>query len=225
MIFHLNFLRHLIAISALLFITNNAIADDYSAKRIARFDQGLLRYSNWNAPYVTVDTCLDIAATDIIVPDTVFFRGRPYPVVEIGPNAFKGFKHLTSVILGDSVQNILKGAFLDCPRLRVIEVRRPRPPHIGMHPFYRGEWYEVFEPYHTLTSVLVVPKGYEQVYRNAPGWGEFKVIQSTWPTNEELNIPDIDVRINLLEKELIHLQERAIKLQNELEILRNARTQ
>lgn len=194
-------------------------------KRIAQFDQQGMRFSNWNAPWVTVDTVLDRTVTRAVIPDTVYFSGRPYPVVEVGPDAFRGCANLEVVTIADSVTQILRGAFLECPSLRVIELRRPRPPHIGVHPFYRGEWYEVFERYHTLATILVVPPGSEQAYREAPGWCEFKVIQSTWPTGDELKVNELDVRINQLESELKRTLQYAEQLQKELDALRRARGQ
>lgn len=149
--------------------------------KVARFDLDGLRYSNWDAPYVTLDSCLDHTATEIVIPDSVWRNGRGYPVIEIGPNAFRGCHNLVSVTLADSVNNILYGAFLDCPNLRVIVTARTRPPRIGRHAFYHAEWAKVFEPYHTLTTAIVVPEGCEPTYRNALGWSEFKNIRSTMP--------------------------------------------
>lgn len=193
--------------------------------KIAQFDHNGLRYSNWNAPYVTLDTCLDQTGTNIVIPDTVYFAGRPYPVVEIGPNAFRGCHNLVTVTLPHSMNNILRGAFLDCPQLRVVVIKNPRPIHIGMHPFYRGEWYEVFEQYHALTTALVVPSGSEQAYRDAPGWTVFKTIRSTWPDDGDIPMDELDVRIIQLESELKKVLQRAEQINQELDILRRARGQ
>lgn len=198
--------------------------DASSQGRIARIKQGIFLYSNWDAPYLTLDTCLDMTLTHITVPDTVNWYGRKYPVIEIGPGAFRGCSNLMFLDLG-CTEGLLKGALLDCPNLRVIKIGRCEPPELNKkHPFYGGTWNEVIEPYHTLSTIIVVPEGCEEAYRNAPGWKEFKVIQSHMPDGSELKFDEIDVRINNLESELRKTQEKARQLQEEIEALRRSKS-
>ena len=65
--------------------------------------------------------------------------------------------------------------------------------------------------------------GCEEAYRNAPGWKEFKIIQSHMPDGSELRIDEIDVQINNLESELRKTQEKEKQLQKEIEALRHSR--
>lgn len=198
--------------------------DGVSQGRIKRITQGIFLYSNWDAPHLTLDTCLDMTITEAKIPDMVTWYGRKYPVVEIGPGAFRGCRNLMVLDMGNNVGSLLKGALLDCPNLRVIKTGRCEPPSLNnKHPFYGCTWDEVIEPYHTLTTIVVVPVGCEEAYRNAPGWKEFKIIQSHMPDGSELRIDEIDVQINNLESELRKNQEKEKQLQKEIEALRRSR--
>lgn len=208
----------LLAIAALLSL------DAMAQGRIARIKQGNFLYSNWDAPHLTLDTCLDMTITEAIIPDNVTWYGRKYPVVEIGPGAFRGCRNLMVLDLGNCIGGFLKGALLDCPNLRVIKTGRCEPPELNSkHPFYGCTWDEVIEPYHTLSTIIVVPEGCEEAYRKAPGWKEFKVIQSHMPDGSELQIDEIDVQINNLESELKRTQEKERRLLIEIEALRRAK--
>ena len=191
--------KHIIA---LVLVLQVAVAFYCAAEgRVARITQGIFLYSNWDVPYLTLDTCLDMTITEATIPDTVTWYGRKYPVVEIG-----------------------QGAFLDCPNLKVIKIGRKEPPALeNNHPFYRCSWDEVIEPYHTLSTVIVVPEGCEDAYRKAPGWKEFKVTQSHVPDGTELQIDEIDVQINNLESELRRTQEKERRLLIEIEVLRRTK--
>lgn len=213
-------------IIAIILISLVAVACFNSAAqgRIARITQGMFLYSNWDAPYLTLDTCLDMTVTHVTVPDYVEWYGRKYPVAEIGPGAFRGCRNLMVLELGSYFYGFLKGALLDCPNLKVIKLEKCEPPLLNNnHPFYSCTWDEVIEPYHTFTTIIVVPEGCEEAYRNAPGWKEFKVIQSHMPDGSELKFDEIDARINNLESELRKTQEKAQKLHEEIETLRRSR--
>ncbi|MBO5541194.1 MAG: hypothetical protein J5980_09645 [Muribaculaceae bacterium] len=191
--------------------------------RIARIKQGIFLYSNWDAPHMTLDTCLDMSITEARIPDTIVHNGRAYPVVEIGPGAFQGCHNLTTVVLPSTMGGILKGAFHDCPRLRVIVCRNPVPNIIeDIHPFYGGKFKDIFEPYHALSTILVVPPGCEEAYRNTKGWREFRVIQSTMPTGDELKVDEIELRINELESQLTRARGEVRRLEAELDALKDA---
>lgn len=214
--------KHIIA---LVLVLQVAVAFYCAAEgRVARITQGIFLYSNWDVPYLTLDTCLDMTITEATIPDTVTWYGRKYPVVEIGPGAFRGCSNLAVIEIGSMPGSYLKGAFLDCPNLKVIKIGRKEPPALeNNHPFYRCSWDEVIEPYHTLSTVIVVPEGCEDAYRKAPGWKEFKVIQSHMPDGTELQIDEIDVQINNLESELRRTQEKERRLLIEIEVLRRTK--
>lgn len=214
----------ILLVLVLLGVISGMVAEGHAPGRVKRITQGIFLYSNWDRPFLTLDTCLDMTITQATVPEAVTWYGREYPVVEIGPGAFCGCHNLTVVEFG-SLYRILKGAFLDCPNLRVIKINSPTPPDIeNQHPFYGCSWDEVIEPYHTLTTVIVVPEGCEEAYRKAPGWKEFKVIQSHMPDDSELQIDEIDIQINNLENQLEKVQQEERRLQEELDVLRKAKT-
>ena len=206
----------------LLGVVAGVTVESHAAGRIKRIKQGIFLYSNWDAPYLTLDTCLDMTVTEVVVPDVVTWYGRDYPVIEIGSNAFRGCRNLTMINLTRA--GLLKGALLDCPNLRVIKIDSKIPPELGnKHPFYGSSWDEVIEPYHTLTTIIVVPEGSEEAYRKAPGWKEFKLIQSHMPDGSELHMDEIDIQINNLESQLQRLEQEARLLQEELDALRKAK--
>ena len=217
-------LRKIIIPAMLLAIVALLSLDAMAQGRIARIKQGIFLYSNWDAPYLTLDTCLDMTITEAKIPDTVTWYGRNYPVVEIGPGAFRGCSNLVVLDVGSMTGPFLKGALLDCPNLKVIKMGSKEPPVLeSKHPFYGCTWDEVIEPYHTLSTIIVVPEGCEEAYRKAPGWKEFKVIQSHMPDGTELKMDEIDVQINNLESELRKTQEKERRLLIEIEALRRAK--
>ena len=201
------------------------VAEGHAVGRIKRIKQGIFLYSNWDAPWLSLDSCLDKSVTQITVPDSVSWYGRNYPVAEIGVEAFRGCQNLMILEIGVLKSGFLKGALLECPNLRVIKINSKNPPLLeSMHPFYGGKWDEVIEPYHTLTTIIVVPKGCEETYRNATGWKEFKVIMSHMPTGNELKIDEIDMQINSLESQLQKIQQEEQRIKAEIDALRKTKS-
>lgn len=189
--------------------------------KIARFQQGIFLYSNWDAPGMALDTCLDRSITEVEIPDFITVNGRSYPVWEIGPRAFDGCRNLKTVMLGKSVGLIMRGAFHNCPNLRVLINPNPVPFKMeDNHPFYGGKFNDIFESYHAQAVVLVVPPGCEDVYRNAPGWKNFQTIQSEMPTDDQLNNSVFESRLGQLENELQQAREHVRRLEVEIDALR-----
>lgn len=189
----------------------------WSQGRIARVTKGIFLYSNWDAPCVTLDTCLDMTITEAHIPVAIEHNGRTYPVAEIGHGAFQGCHNLTTVYLSEEPCGILRDAFHDCPNLRVIvcPCRKPSPLE-NNHPFYGGKFNDIFETYHAQSVILVVPQGCEEIYRNSPGWAQFKHIQSTMPTQEEIQSQDVTARILQLESQLARARAEVQRLEQEL---------
>ncbi len=214
--------KKMIVLSLMVAMLAGSLA--WSQGRVARIKQGIFLYSNWDGAQMTLDTCLDMSIIEARIPDTIVHNGRAYPVVEIGPGAFQGCHNLTTVVLPSTMGgSILKGAFHDCPRLRVIVCRNPVPNIIeDSHPFYGGKFKDIFEPYHALSTIVVVPPGSEEAYRNTPGWREFRVIQSTMPTGDELKVDEIELRINELESQLTRARAQVRRLEAELDALKSA---
>ena len=206
--------RHAILLMFML-ITLTALAQG----RVARFSQGIFLYSNWDAPFVTIDTCLDMTITEARIPASVVHNGREYPVAEIGPGAFEGCHNLTTVILPHCV-GILRNAFHDCPSLRTFVIESSEVRDLNHHPFYNGGFGDIFEPYHASTVVLVVPPGSEKAYRKALGWGEFQTIQSCMPTENQLNDNHKQARILQLEQQIQKARQLLERLEKELSTLK-----
>ena len=59
---------------------------------------------------------------DLTIPESVTFRGCPYPVTSIGQGAFKGCCGLTSVTIGNSVTSIGGSAFYGCSGLTSVTI-------------------------------------------------------------------------------------------------------
>ena len=196
----------------------------HGEQRTAQFTAGDFFYSNWDAPHMTIDSCVARTAEHIIVPDSVVHNCRKYGIVEVGANAFRGMHNLTDItFMMDNEVGLCKGAFKECPRLRVIRFTSPTPGGVGKHPFYGGTLTEIFEPYHLENTFIVVPPGAVEAYRQAEGWCRFKYIQDTWPSNEEINYDEIDIRINELESKLLRARQAVDELQREIEALRYSR--
>lgn len=68
--------KHIILSIALLLCAITALADG----KVARIKQGNLLYSNWDAPGMALDTCLDMSITEVKIPDSINVNGRTYPV-------------------------------------------------------------------------------------------------------------------------------------------------
>lgn len=65
---------------------------------------------NENNQAIIVDNLLD-AFVDLILPETIEYKGKSYPVVAIGRRAFFFSRYLSSIKISDSVQEIFESAF------------------------------------------------------------------------------------------------------------------
>lgn len=59
----------------------------------------------------------------LTIASTVNIGGVKYKVTEIGNNAFKGYKNLTTVTIGSNVKKIGKNAFYGCKKLKTITIK------------------------------------------------------------------------------------------------------
>ena len=62
-------------------------------------------------------------AKKITIPAVIKVNGKTYKVTAIEPNAFKGMKKLTTVVIGKNVKTIGKNAFLNCKKLKTITIK------------------------------------------------------------------------------------------------------
>ena len=94
---------------------------------------------------------------------------------KIGQGAFMGHELLAKVILPETLEEIEARAFYNCKSLRLIECKALVPPVLGEDVF-TVHIHDNTLPLQERT-VVVVPKGTLEAYRNAPGWKEFKHIR------------------------------------------------
>jgi hypothetical protein len=59
---------------------------------------------------------------DVVIPESVDYEGKSYPVTSIGNNAFINCRGLTSVTIPNSVTSIGSGAFFDCSGLTSVTI-------------------------------------------------------------------------------------------------------
>lgn len=67
---------------------------------------------------VRVDGVVNTEINDITIPNKVEYKGKALTVLEIGKDAFRGHKQLTTISLPSSVISIGAGAFQDCIALK-----------------------------------------------------------------------------------------------------------
>lgn len=67
---------------------------------------------------VSVDGVIDSAVSDITIPNKVEYKGKALTVLEIGKDAFRDLKQLTTISLPSSLISIGAGAFRGCIALK-----------------------------------------------------------------------------------------------------------
>lgn len=106
---------------------------------------------------------------------TVTIRGR---IDTLYWRTFDGCPELRSIELPQSLKSIAGMAFSDCGKLRRIVIRNPEPPTLeGYEPEEEGGGMWPFAGVDTKRCVLQVPYGAVKMYREAPGWNQFKHIE------------------------------------------------
>ena len=105
---------------------------------------------------------------DLTIPESVTFRGCPYPVTSIDNEAFDGCSGLTSVTIPNSVTSIGDEAFRDCSGLTRIDAY-PNPKKVSI-----GE--DAFDGVLKDVTLHVLPK-YLSAYQRARQWKRFTNIK------------------------------------------------
>ena len=128
---------------------------------------------------------------DLTIPESVTFRGCPYPVTSIGDGAFRGCWGLTSVTIPNSVTSIGGSAFYGCSGLTSVTIPNSVT-EIGEEAFYdcsgltRIDAYpnpekvstggDAFDGVSKDGTLHVLPK-YLSAYRTAIPWKNFTNIK------------------------------------------------
>lgn len=100
---------------------------------------------------------------------------------KIGERAFVKHDLLTKVVLPEELEEIRQEAFMDCKGVRVIECKAVVPPLLGKDVFKQSMSNNSYELPFEERTVLVVPTGSLDAYKEAPGWKEFKHIREQRP--------------------------------------------
>lgn len=104
---------------------------------------------------------------NVIIPETVVYRGHSYKVSAINPHAFRGSKNMTSVTIPSTITSIGKYAFYDCMGLEKVIV-----PDLSVwcaisfydrnaNPIFRGG--HIYSDENTEVKDLVIPEGVESI--------------------------------------------------------------
>ena len=104
----------------------------------------------------------------------------PNSVISIGGSAFSGCSGLTSITIPNSVTSIGNSAFYKCSGLTSITCEAMNPPTCGVYAFEEVP-----------KSILYVPFGSEDAYRNAKGWKDFTNIQPIKAANVDITTTEV----------------------------------
>ena len=86
-------------------------------------------------PTIAYKKCRNKKAKTVTIPKTVKIGGVTYTVTSIAANAFKNYKTLTKVTIGDSIKTIGKNAFYGCKKLKTVTIGK-NVTKIGKKAFY-----------------------------------------------------------------------------------------
>ncbi len=130
---------------------------------------------------------------DIVIPETIEYKGKTYPVTEIGHFAFKNCTEMTSVVIPNSITSIKAQAFAYCQGLTSIKLPNSLNEISSQAFFYCSNIISIISEIEELTSlemgsgvfmgidnlncVLAVPEEKIEDYKNAKQWKDFINIQ------------------------------------------------
>ena len=86
------------------------------------FTRGNLNYKIVDSVSVELTGGKNKKITKLVIPSTVTYNGTTYKVKSISKNAFSGYKKLTTVKTGTSVNVIGSKAFYNCPKLKTVSL-------------------------------------------------------------------------------------------------------
>ena len=89
----------------------------------------------------------------VVIPSSVTYEGKTYPVGAIGENAFQNCTGLTAVSIPTSVRHIQKGAFSGCA-FQSLMIKCSTPPTLEAEGIFRGATGTVYVPTDSYESYL-----------------------------------------------------------------------
>lgn len=118
-----------------------------------------------------------------------------YAVSRIYEDSFKNLSEITDLVLPSTLKSVDYTFIYGCSNLRTLTCQAKTPPSIVMG--------KSFDSYLLLNTVLIVPKGCKNQYKEAKGWKEFSRIKEIGDPImnvqiDESNFPDINFRNCLL---------------------------
>ncbi|MBR5327863.1 MAG: leucine-rich repeat protein [Paludibacteraceae bacterium] len=115
-------MKRLIPIFIFVFVANTLLAYDFKQKQIC---YSIMTLGESDTPVAVVSQQEATAdnykrITELVIPETVKYKGTEYPVAAVGNDAFKNAHSLVSVTLPASVVQIQSGAFVNCIALKQV---------------------------------------------------------------------------------------------------------
>ncbi len=122
----------------------NALAHDLAAQNA----DGVTIYYTFHESYVAVtypnNNIYSAAYSgNVIIPESITYKGNEYPVTSIDDNAFYRCWDLRSVVIPNSVTSIGSRAFSNCDKLSQVSVSQSVV-HVGIDAFNNTPWYQEF---------------------------------------------------------------------------------
>lgn len=115
-------MKRLIPVFLLLLVANTLLAYDFKQKQVCYSIMTLGESDNPVAVVSQQEASADNykRITELVIPETVKYKGTEYPVAAIGKNAFEFAQSLTSITLPASIVSIQASAFINCTSLKQV---------------------------------------------------------------------------------------------------------
>ena len=98
-------------------LAKKAVAPTVSAGQTVTFGGADYTVANVAAKTVVLKEGKDVKQKKVVVPATITIGSDSYKVVGIAANAFKNYKNIKNITIGDNVASIEKNAFPNCAKL------------------------------------------------------------------------------------------------------------
>jgi uncharacterized protein YkwD len=102
-----------------------------------KFEINGIKYTAVSSTSFAVTGLTSKTATSVTIPDSVNISGTSYKITKIGAGAFKGYKSLKEVSIGNNVTTIGKKALYGCKALKKITIQSSNIKSVGAKAFYK----------------------------------------------------------------------------------------